>query len=187
MFYTCLTINMFPNFPFYLYFISGERQRSILGCKDLRYSEEWLGDGWKQMKSRPDLLGSISCANETNSQTTKSHDNISGLTGTIHDKERSSGPKDDSLENRVVGRDFEVVGHEDFRTHLNWKWSAKKRHGRNPSQRLQNANHLVAVETKKLDRVPMVKVNRVKCKFTCESSLFRGAVASPLTSLAMSR
>lgn len=170
-------------------YFPGEKQRSILGCKDLRYSEEWLGDRWKQMKSRPDLLGSISCTTETNSQTTKSHDNVSSLTGTIHDKELTSGPKDDSLENSVVGRDFEVVDHEAFLSHLNWKWSAKKRHGRNPSHRLQhdasNANDLVAAaETRKL---PMVKVNHVKCKFTCESSLFRASVASPLTSLAMSR
>ncbi|KAI3720010.1 hypothetical protein L6452_20917 [Arctium lappa] len=172
-------------------YFPGEKQRSIMGCKDLRYSEEWLGDRWKQMKSRPDLLGSISCATETNSQTTKSHDNLSSLTGTIHDKELSSGLKDNPLENSVVGRDFEVVDHEAFLTHLNWKWSAKKRHGRNPSHRLQhdasNANDLVAAETRKRDRLPMVKVSHVKCKFTCESSLFRASVASPLTSLAMSR
>lgn len=172
-------------------YFPGEKQRSIFGCKDLRYSEEWLGDRWKQMKSRPDLLGSISCATETNSQTTKSHDNVSSLTGTIHDKELSSGPKDNPLENSVVGRDFEGVDHEDFLSHLNWNWSAKKRHGRNPSRRLQrdasNSNDLVAVETRKRDRLPMVKVNRVKCKFTCDSSLFRASVASPLTNLAMSR
>ncbi|KAJ9563701.1 hypothetical protein OSB04_008861 [Centaurea solstitialis] len=172
-------------------YFPGEKRRSILGCKDLRYSEEWLGDRWKQMESRPDLLGLIPCANETNSQTTKSHDNVSGLTGAVHDKELSSGPKDESLENKVVGRDFEVVGHEDFLSHLNWKWSTKKRHGRNLPHRLQRdaskANDLVAVETRKCDRLPVVKVNRVKCKFTCESSLFRASVASPLTSVAMSR
>ncbi|KVH97634.1 uncharacterized protein LOC112523554 [Cynara cardunculus var. scolymus] len=173
-------------------YFPGEKQRSILGCKDLRYSEEWLGDRWKQMKSRPDLLGPISSAIETNSQTTKSHDNGSSLTGTIHDKELSSGPKDNSLENSVVGRDFEVVDHADFLTHLNWKWSARKRHGKNPSHRLQRhaskTNDVVAVETRKRNRLLMVKMDHVKCKFTCESSLFRSSVASsPLTSLAMSR
>lgn len=104
-------------------YFPGEKQRSVLGCKDLRYSEEWLGNGWKQMKNRADLLGSISCATETNSETRKSLDHASSLTGIICDKENS-------LENSVVGKDFEVVddlSKKELVTHLSWNWSTRKR------------------------------------------------------------
>nr|XP_043624741.1 uncharacterized protein LOC122596256 [Erigeron canadensis] len=113
-------------------YFPGEKQRLIVGCKDLRYSEEWLEGRWKQMKGRPDLLDSFSCTPESNS-----HDNASDLTRIIHEKEIGIG---------VAGKDIEV-GHskEDLLARLPWNWSTKKKRCY-----ASNINNLVAAETRKL-------------------------------------
>lgn len=146
-------------------YFPGEKKRSIFDGKDLRYSQEWLGDEWKQMKHRPDIAVSIYCATETNSQTTKSNDYLSS---------------DLSSENK----DFEVAddhhSKEYLLAHLKWSWSTKKR-------RMGNANNIetaAAVRTRKRDGFLMpvsVKVDHENCKF------IRAPFASPLTSLVMSR
>ncbi|KAI3818308.1 hypothetical protein L1987_12112 [Smallanthus sonchifolius] len=109
-------------------YFPGEKDRSVFGCKDLRYSQEWLGDSWKKMEDRPDLLGLISCSTKTNLEATKSNDNVSSLS---------------SEENR----DFEV----DLLASLTWNWSTKKRHSRH----LCKNNNLVAVGRRKRDSYPM--------------------------------
>ncbi|KAL8249729.1 hypothetical protein R6Q59_006597 [Mikania micrantha] len=85
-------------------YFPGEKNRSILECKDLRYSQEWLEDRWKKMEARPDILGLISRATETNSETTKSNDNVSSLSS-------------------EESRHFEV----NLPANLTWTWSTKKR------------------------------------------------------------
>ncbi|PWA95382.1 Agenet-like domain-containing protein [Artemisia annua] len=122
-------------------YFPGEKQKSIMGCKDLRYSEEWLGNEWKQMKSRPDLVGPIASATET----IQSQENISSL---------SSGRKDNLLEKR----ELEVVEHqskEDLLTRLTWNWSTKKKRCY-----ASNNNDLVAVKRRK-------SVDNEGCKFIC--------------------
>ncbi|KAL9997704.1 putative DNA (cytosine-5-)-methyltransferase [Helianthus debilis subsp. tardiflorus] len=121
-------------------YFPGEKNRLIFGCKDLRYSQEWLGDSWKKMKDRPDVLHLISCATETKSETTKSNDNVSGL----------SSEED---------RDFAV----DLLANLNWNWSTKKRHSRS----ICRDKSLVAVGTRKRDSFPITISVKSGCKFTC--------------------
>ncbi|KAI3731617.1 hypothetical protein L1987_62806 [Smallanthus sonchifolius] len=121
-------------------YFPGEKDRSIMECKDLRYSQEWLGGDWKKMEDRPDFIGLISCSAKTISETTKSNDNVSSLS---------------SEENR----DFEV----DLLASLTWNWSTKKRHSRHPCK----TNNLVAVGTRKRDIYPMPVSVKVDCKFTC--------------------
>lgn len=121
-------------------YFPGEKQKSIMGCKDLRYSEEWLGNEWKQMKSRPDLVGPVASATET----IQSQENISSL---------SSGRKDNLLEKR----ELEVVEHqskENLLTRLTWNWSTKKK------RCYASNNNLVAVERRK-------SVDNEGCKFIC--------------------
>lgn len=142
----------------HIYF-PGEKQRSILGCKFLRRSEEWLGDQWEQMKSRPDLLDSISFATDSNSL-----DNASDLTGIIREKE---------VENSFLDIDLGVANQhskEDLLARLSWKWSTKKRRCY-----ASNNEDLLAVESSKGDG------------FVMPRSPFCAPVASPLTSLVMSR
>ncbi|GKC98442.1 agenet domain-containing protein, partial [Tanacetum coccineum] len=94
-------------------YFPGEKQKSVIGCKDLRYSEEWLGNEWKQMKIRQDLVGPIASATET----IQSQENISTL---------SSGRKENVLEKREL-EVFEHQSKEELLTRLTWNWSTKRK------------------------------------------------------------
>ncbi|KAK9074490.1 hypothetical protein SSX86_007088 [Deinandra increscens subsp. villosa] len=119
-------------------YFPGEKNRSVLGCKDLRYSQEWLDDGWKKMEARPDILGLIPCATKTDSgTTTKSNDNISGVS---------------TEENK----DYKV----DLLASLNWNWTIKKHRAGN----LCTNKNLVADGTRKCVDFPTAKVD---CQFAC--------------------
>lgn len=110
---------------FYLCF-SGEKNRSVFKSKDLRCSQEWFENSWKKMEARPDIIKLISSANKTNSETTKSNDNVSDLS---------------SEENR----DFEG----DLLASLNWNWSTTKKRHRGL---ICKNNSLGTAETRKHDR-----------------------------------
>ncbi|KAL4586600.1 hypothetical protein LXL04_011238 [Taraxacum kok-saghyz] len=110
-------------------FLPFEKKRLIFECKDLRYSQEWLGGEWKQMKNRFDLVASITCDDSQ----TKNDNNNNEVIG-------------DDDEKGQIGK-FEVVKSED----LKWNWAMrKKRHGRRrPWERLQVENNLVTVKKRK--------------------------------------
>ncbi|XP_076892037.1 uncharacterized protein LOC143543652 [Bidens hawaiensis] len=121
-------------------YFPGEKNRSVFESKDLRYSQEWLENIWKKMESRPDIIKLISNANKTNSETTKSNDNVSDLS---------------SEENR----DFEA----DLLASLNWNWSTtKKRH----KGHICKNNSLGTVETRKRDGFTKSVSGKTGCKFT---------------------
>ncbi|KAI3497896.1 hypothetical protein L2E82_13864 [Cichorium intybus] len=117
-----------------------EKKRLIFGCKDLRFSQEWFGGEWKRIKNRKDLVALIS----SDTQTTKSHDNVSGLT----DHKGQNG-------------DFEVMGcysKEDLIANLKWDWSTKKRMQRLSTLKTRNHGGFV--------------MDHENFKFICDSSPF---------------
>ncbi|XP_071706481.1 uncharacterized protein [Rutidosis leptorrhynchoides] len=107
-------------------YLPGEKQTSIISCKYLRRSEEWLGDRWKKLKARPDLLASIK---------TGSRDSASFLTGMNCEKE---------VNNRNSNVDKDLAG---LIRCLSWNWSTKKRR----CYATNNDELLTEVETKKGD------------------------------------
>ncbi|XP_076906339.1 uncharacterized protein LOC143562416 [Bidens hawaiensis] len=121
-------------------YFPGEKNRSVFESKDLRYSQEWFENSWKRMKARPDIANLISHATKTNSETTKSNDNVSDLS---------------SEENR----DFEV----DLLANLNWNWSTTKKRHRG---HICKNNSLGTVETRKRDGFTMSVSAKKGCKFT---------------------
>ncbi|KAA8532719.1 hypothetical protein F0562_032752 [Nyssa sinensis] len=194
---------------FHVYF-PGEKRESIFGCSDLRHSQEWLGNGWKHMKERPDLVTSILSGRDTRQIVVKPWDgkldqaaicDKSLVVNTVHkdglsikDEVGCSNSQVDSVKNKA--KELEVVrdlSKDELLAQLKWRSSRKRRRRGNIVQML----HCVNSKNRSPEAVGMrpyerfffpssLKVDNDNCKYVGDF-LFSSSVVSPLTSLVMSR
>ena len=66
---------------------AGEKLGSVFSRGELRHSQEWLGNGWTQMKERPDLVPAVLSSIETKQGSQKSfHDDSAQVTDSENKK-----------------------------------------------------------------------------------------------------
>ncbi|CAL0307984.1 unnamed protein product [Lupinus luteus] len=106
---------------YHVYF-PGEKVVSTFGPDKLRHSQDWSGNGWVNMKERPDLVTSILSTLKTKQESSKSYDSKS----TVASGDRVQSKQSDTCLDKP--RKFEVVPDllkNDLFPQL--KWMTKKR------------------------------------------------------------
>ena len=183
---------------------AGEKQGSVFSRGELRHSQEWLGNGWTQMKERPDLVPAVLSSIETKQGSQKSfHDDSAQVT----DSENKSARKDefkDSCSGSESDKDGKAkelkrvldLSKDNFLGQLKWNSSKKRRRGSGSSaQKLHQLDAVVsngapdvtASRTCERFGIPTsLKLDHENCKYVGDS-LFSSSVVPPLTSLVMSR
>ncbi|MCD9644004.1 hypothetical protein HAX54_031961 [Datura stramonium] len=181
----------------------GEKWEMIFGRGDLRHSQEWLEDGWRNLKERPELVSALaavkanqviddSCRNEQEQTSISDGQELSSVPcENISDNTSNTGLMDGQKnkieeEPRVV-RD---LSKDNLLAQLRWKSSGKRRHCRSPAHKVhygvnksQNSRNLETGSSKFF--FPSVIVDHDNCKYISDSVFT--SVVSPLTSLVMSR
>ncbi|GAB4828883.1 hypothetical protein Ancab_018543 [Ancistrocladus abbreviatus] len=199
---------------FHVYF-PGEKREAVLSRGDLRHSQEWLGNIWKDLKGRPDLAASILSDLEKQRGMGKTSDRKQAQTLVGNKqleacKDTSSSWGDDCCTNSPVvcrnnsGSDLAVPDllKDDTFSQLKWKSSKKRRRAGGSVQKLQcsdsnsrspvgsgkTGEDLSAQSSPKVDNdsFKSFKVDRENCKFIGDS-LFNSSVVPCLSSLVMSR
>ncbi|XP_027153150.1 uncharacterized protein LOC113753249 isoform X1 [Coffea eugenioides] len=174
-------------------YFPGERQELIFGCGDLRHSQEWLEDGWKQLKERSDLVSVLSgleikqdianCGNVKPEKAVLCYDR-----DLVDNSVVDMG--DEKLNELKVMRD---LSKDDLLSQLRWKSSGRRRRSRSPVHKLQfgvhDNNKRVEDSHKQTYRkyfgLPL-KVDPDNCKYRGDSS-FGSSIVSPLSNLVMTR
>ncbi|KAF3431835.1 hypothetical protein FNV43_RR26571 [Rhamnella rubrinervis] len=183
-------------------YFPGEKQCLTFNHGQLRHSQEWLRNGWEQIKGRPDLATSLV------SQLDKKGKSCCGSLEQDAICESELVRKDESGRSNPCqvsecGKDVKVEEHEvvmdlskdNSLTQLKWKSSRKRR--RVSGRSVQKMRHIVgnkdgtpdAMVSRTCERflIPAsLKVDHENCKFVGDS-LFSSSVVPPLTSLVMSR
>lgn len=176
---------------FNMYF-SGERKELIFGCGDLRHSQEWLKNGWKQLKERSDLVSVLSGL-EIKQDVANGGDVKPEKAALCYDRDHfdnSKGDLGDRKSNELtVVRD---LSKDDLLSQLRWKSSGRRR-CRSPVHKLHFAVHdkkrVEDSRNKNYQRYfafPSLKVDPDNCKYMGDSP-FGSSVGSPLTNLVMTR
>ncbi|KAK2971568.1 hypothetical protein RJ640_017937 [Escallonia rubra] len=182
----------------------GEKLESVFRCCDLRPSQEWLGSRWKYMEGRPELvtfilsdsgrkLGSIKSCDGKADQATCSADKK--LVGAVHKKVACGNPTagfgTEKMKDAGMVQDLSKDG---SLAQLKWKSSRKRKLSRNSYQNLhhsvikhKSSSDILGTRTSDRFFIPSsLSVENENCKYG-RDSLFGSSVASPLTSLVMSR
>ncbi|XP_059655530.1 uncharacterized protein LOC132302636 [Cornus florida] len=196
---------------FHVYF-PGEKQESTFGHCDLRHSQEWLGNGWKHIKVRPDLVTLILKSLSTKHIMVESHDSKPDQAPICEKKQRfrivhkdSSSVKPEVVSSQTqtddVGdklKEFKVVrdlSKDELLAQLKWKSLGKRKRYRNSAKKLPHYSaddykrSPEAVEIQACERffiTTSLNVDHDNCKYVGDS-LFSSSVVPPLTSLVMSR
>lgn len=174
---------------------SGEKQQLIFGSSDLRHSQEWLENGWKQLKERPDIVSTL-CGVEVKRDAVVVHTEVKPDKEASHcQKEHSENPKvDDSrdrkLETLKVVRDLTK---DDLLSKLRWK-SSRRRRCRSPVHKVHygvdERGHDKVDQTQNCQnyfmRSSLKKMDPDNCKYISDT-LFSSSVVSPFSNLVMSR
>lgn len=187
-----------------LYFCVGEMKCSTFNRGDLRHSQEWLRNGWEQIKERPDLVTSLLPQLSQKVSGKASHGSLkqAAICGCEEVRKDDSGPSY-SCWDSVGGDDVRVKEHDvvpdlskdNLLTQLKWRSSRKRR--RTGGSSVLKMRYMVAdnngtpeaMVSRACERflIPTsFKVDHENCKFGGDS-LFSSPVVSPLTSLVMSR
>ncbi|KAF3674974.1 hypothetical protein FXO38_04969 [Capsicum annuum] len=179
-------------------YLLGEKREMIFGRGDLRHSQEWLGDGWRNLKEMPELVSALiavkvnqviddSCHNEQEQTYIFDGKELSVPCKNISDNSLVDG-QENMIEEQTVARD---LSKDNLLSQLRWKSSGKRRHCRSPFHKVQSgvsksqySRNLVMGSSKKFV-FPSVKVDHDNCKYISDSVFT--SVVSPLTSLVMSR
>ncbi|RAL38275.1 hypothetical protein DM860_002253 [Cuscuta australis] len=171
------------NFP-------GEKRTEIFSHTDLRHSQEWLMDGWKHLKDRPDLVPLLLGGEPAVKETMKaSHDgtlangNISNSVCTRSEKPKELRVKVVFSKNTnldaMMERACDDLSKDDRLGQLKWKSNKKRRLCRSPPA--ANKAHFCSVNLPS-----SIKVEPEKCKYITDS-LFKSSAVSPLNNLVMSQ
>ncbi|VFQ78083.1 unnamed protein product [Cuscuta campestris] len=171
------------NFP-------GEKRTEIFSHTDLRHSQEWLMDGWKHLKDRPDLVPLLFGGEPAVKETMKaSHDgtlangNISNSVCTRYEKPKELRVKVVFSKNTnldaMMERACDDLSKDDRLGQLKWKSNKKRRLCRSPPA--ANKAHFCSVNLPS-----SIKVEPEKCKYIIDS-LFKSSAVSPLNNLVMSQ
>ncbi|KAL2546391.1 agenet domain-containing protein/bromo-adjacent-like proteiny (BAH) domain-containing protein [Forsythia ovata] len=185
-------------------YFPGEKREMIFSPDDLRHSQEWTENGWKDIKERPGVVPILSGLGRKPHVETSS-DVIPDaapyvnrdLVDTIHSDalaiqnlvgcDGSMFSSDEKKPNQVA-RDLSKDG---LLTQIRWMSYGKRRHGRSPVHKLHysvnSSGKYSAVGTLKRFFAPSsLKVDPDNCKYA-NDTLFSSSVASPVTNLVMSR
>lgn len=173
-------------------YFPAEKCDSVFCQKDLRPSHEWLGNEWKQMEERHDLLTKIL------SKLNKKLDTVTPCRSVAcNDKLQFGFDQEGNLSNSNNADDKFVVRDivkDDLLAKLKWKTSRKRKRSPNSSQKLcrsetKKQSQIRAFGTRTWEKfyIPSsVKVDHENCKYTRES-VFSSTVVSPLSNLVLSR
>ncbi|KAJ8539200.1 hypothetical protein K7X08_013452 [Anisodus acutangulus] len=181
----------------------GEKREIIIGRGDLRHSQEWLGDEWRNLKEKPELVSALAAV-KVNQVIDDSSHNEQEQTAISDGQELSSVPcknisDNTSITGLVDGQENKIeepkvvrdLSKDNLLAQLQWKSSGKRRHCRSPVHKVhygvnksQNSRDLISGSSRKFF-FPSVKVDSENCKYISDS-VFK-SVVSPLTSLVMSR
>ncbi|XP_059282674.1 uncharacterized protein LOC132036366 isoform X1 [Lycium ferocissimum] len=183
-------------------YLLGEKQEMIFGRGDLRHSQEWLEDGWRNLKESPELVSALAAV-KVNQVIDDSCHSKQEQTAISDGQELSSVPYKNNLDNTsITGLDFQEnkieeptvvrdLSKDNLLAQLRWKSSGKRRHCRSPVHKVhfsvnksQNSRDLVRGSGRKF-LFPSTKVDTDNCKYISDSVFT--SVVSPLTSLVMSR
>lgn len=174
-------------------YFPGEKQQLIFGCSDLRHSQEWLENGWKQLKERPDIVSTLYEVEVKRDAVV--HTEVKPDKEASHRrKEHSENPKLDSrdrkLETLKVVRD---LSKDDLLSKLRWK-SSRRRRGRSPVHKVHfgvnERGHSQVDQTQNYQKFfvcsSLKKMDPDNCKYI-SGSPFSSSVVSPFSNLVMSR
>ncbi|KAJ6988019.1 hypothetical protein NC653_021067 [Populus alba x Populus x berolinensis] len=183
-------------------FFPGEKKESVFCCSDLRLSLEWLGNAWKHIKARPDILSHLSSCLERKQVTFISDE--SKLAQVAIPGSRQSGkanpecgdyPLESRLDMRKELKAPPDLSKDNLLAQLRWSSIKKRRRGSGSSGHKMHHNNngglrlSEAVGSNAGERflIPTsLKVDHENCKYMGDS-LFTCAVVQPLTGLVMSR
>ncbi|KAK9276371.1 hypothetical protein L1049_005904 [Liquidambar formosana] len=181
-------------------YFPGEKRESIFGNGDLRHSQEWLGNRWKHMKERPDLVNQILSGLPTKqvvSDTCDGEPTQVAICDNIQIVKDGAGfSNSPSVSGNGKVEELEAapdLSKDDSLAQLKWKSSRKRRRGSGSSvQRLHYDDNNCksspeAVGSRTCERflitTSSLMDNHENCKYI-RDSLFN---SSSLTSLVMSR
>ncbi|KAL3510814.1 hypothetical protein ACH5RR_030215 [Cinchona calisaya] len=168
-------------------YFPGERQELIFGCGDLRHSQEWLENEWKQLKERSDLVSVLSglgikqdmanCGDVKPEKAASTYDR--GLIDNY-----MVDVRDEKLSELTVVRD---LSKDDLLSQLRWKSSGRRRRSRSPIHKMHFSVQDTRKQTyQKFFGLSSLKVDHDNCKYMGDSP-FGSSIVSPLTNLVMTR
>ena len=183
---------------------AGEKKESVFCFSDLRHSGEWWGNGWENIKERPDLVTSILSELEMQQIVVKTCDVEPEKTATYDRRRLVNDVHKDNLSLK-----YEAGSHKSWMdslvdnvhdlskdkvlAQLKWKSSRKRRRGNSVQKKLHYAgdkkksNRPEAVGTRDYHSFVFpksLKVDRDNCKVIGDSPFSSSAIHS-LTSLVM--
>ncbi|KAH0991140.1 hypothetical protein GBA52_002623 [Prunus armeniaca] len=183
-------------------YFPGEKRVLIVGRGELRHSQEWVGNGWAQIKDEPELVSSITCSLETKQVVGKCLDGMSAQSAICDSrasKKDETGckvscllyKKDKDEKVKELGKVPDLLK-DDVLAQLKWKSSRKRRRNGSSVQKVhcivgdgKSTRGLVGSGTCERFMIPSsLKVDHENCKYLGDS-LFSSSVAPPLTSLVM--
>ncbi|CAI9756086.1 unnamed protein product [Fraxinus pennsylvanica] len=186
-------------------YFPGEKREMIFSRDDLRHSQEWIENDWKDIKAKPKVLPLLSGLRRKQRVEIASDINPNAapyinrdLVDTIHREaltinnlvgcDVSMFCSDDEKKPNKVARDLSNNG---LLTQLRWMSYGKRRRGRKPLHKayygVNRSGKYSAMGTlKKFFAPSSLKVDPENCKYA-KDVLFSSSVASPVTSLVMSR
>ncbi|XP_027360539.1 uncharacterized protein LOC113868819 isoform X2 [Abrus precatorius] len=183
---------------YHVYF-PGEKVVSTFGPGDLRNSQDWAGNGWVNVRERPDIVTSVLSSLKTKQNSCKSHDSISTV-ATSGDGIQSKQADTCLDSERDRPRKPEVVLDllkDDLLSQLRWKTTRKRRLGSGTSYqklRCTNKHRKKSPKILKSDDAPdsfvipaSLKVDHDDCKYAGDPSIFSSSVVPSLTNLVMCR
>ncbi|XP_052311054.1 uncharacterized protein LOC7488350 isoform X4 [Populus trichocarpa] len=183
-------------------FFPGVKKESVFCCSDLRLSLEWLGNAWKHIKERPDILSHLSSCLERKQVTFISDE--SKLAEVAIPGSRQSGkanpecgdyPFESRLDMRKEVKALPDLSKDKLLAQLRWSSIKKRRRGSGSSGHKMHHNNngglrlseVVGSNAGERFLIPTsLKVDHENCKYMGDS-LFTCAVVQPLTGLVMSR
>ncbi|KAJ4843165.1 hypothetical protein Tsubulata_018592, partial [Turnera subulata] len=168
-------------------YFPGEKQESVFSYDQLRPSLEWLGNGWTQIKGRPDIVTSIPSCLEKKKGMVKSDGNKldQGANYNFEKAAKSDAGCNESPQNSGVtyeGKQLGVVhdlSKDDLLSQLRWRTSKKRK-------RVSAGSGLKVPENRPSPCERFViptslKADRENCKYMGDS-LFASTVVQPLAS-----
>ncbi|CAI9785365.1 unnamed protein product [Fraxinus pennsylvanica] len=185
-------------------YLPGEKREMIFSLNDLRHSQEWIENGWKAIKERPEVVPILSGLERKLCVGTSSDVNPDAapyvdrdLVDTIH--------ADALAIQKLVGCDSSMISSDEKKpdeaasdlssdgllTQLKWMSYGKRRRGRDPIHKVHyggnsNEKYSAMGTLKRFFAPPSLKIDPENCKYV-NDTLFNSSVASPVTSLVMSR
>ncbi|KAJ1385304.1 Bromo adjacent-like proteiny [Sesbania bispinosa] len=180
---------------YHVYF-PGEKVVSIFGPDNLRLSQDWTGNGWVNVRERPDLVTSILSSLKTKQSSCKSNDSKSTVASAgdgIQSKQADTCLDSKSDTPRTPETVPDLLK-DDSLSQLRWK-SSRKRSRSTSNQKLQCSN----THRKKSPKVlgsdasdsfvitTTLKVDHDDCKYTGDPSIFSSSVVPSLTNMVMCR